>query len=112
MYVDAPAAHAQCGFDGFQHTAAIRAAKTQPILNDFELLLAACMNARVALLVEQRQHFRLLEVLRYNNWKADQAQRIVRRARAGTDSGENGFRRVAPHEFAATLAVQLCAARK
>src|SRR6187401_2773059 len=82
--IHAATTHAQRRFDGFHDARPLRSPETQAILDDFERIAVALVDARIALLLQQRANFGFLEILRYRHGKADVHTRIAgRRSAAG-----------------------------
>ena len=71
----------------------------------------ARVDARVALLLEQRLHFGFAEVLRDRDRERDDAAADRRRRSAVRDLVRDRLRRVAPHGLAAAAAIELRRAR-
>ena len=65
LHVDAAATHAQRGLDGLEYAAAARAGCAEAVLHHVEAVGRARVDARVALLREERQHLGLGEIRRH-----------------------------------------------
>src|SRR5436190_776398 len=104
-------AYAQRRLECFDYAGAFRGADAQAILYDFERLVAALADARVTLLLEQRAHFGLREILRDRDWEGDLKTRIAGCRGAPPDFCIDRVWTISPHRLAAAATVQLRRAR-
>ena len=112
MHMQPAAADAQRGFQRLGESSGVGAGGPQPVLHDFDRLPAARADARVALLLEQRQHFAVLEILRYRDVETDERARIAGCSRPLLQIAADALGRVAADDIPAASAVQMRAARE
>ena len=70
-------------FDAFDHARLVGRRHAQPVLHDLEHVAAARVDAVVALGLEERVHFLLLEILRHRHGEGEHQSRIARGLGAG-----------------------------
>ena len=87
-------------------------ADAKAILHDLQQGVLACMQAGVALALEQLGDFGFGEILRHRYREGDGEPRLVERRRARRKVGENAGRCVAQHQLCAAAAMQLRGACK
>ena len=112
VQVHAAAPDAQRRLDRLHDARALGGSEAQAVLDHFERVAMALVDARVALLLQQRADFGFLEVLRHDHREADVHARIAGRGGAARGVGVDAFGVVAAHGLAAVPAVQSGGARE
>ncbi len=107
MDIHPPPSHPQRRLQRLDHPRALGRAHAQPVLHDLDHPIAPGVDARVALGLQQPQHFLLAEVVRDGHREGDEQPRIARRLGAFGQFSEDRVRRVPPHRPAAAAAEEL-----
>ncbi len=95
----------QGGLECLEHAARAGTPRPEAILHDLERAPLPRMDARIALLLEQLQHFPLVEIVRYHHGKSHDESRVARRS-ARLQVPEDAGGRIAPHRSSTAPAIQ------
>ena len=107
VHGDAPLAHPQRRLQRLDHPHPLGRRHAQAVLHHLQRVAAAGVEARVALRLQQLQHFLLAEIVRNRHREGDHQPRVAGGKGTFGELGADRIGRVAPHRPAAAAAEEL-----
>ena len=101
-----PPPDSQRGLDRLEHATRVGRPGAEPVLHHLEPSWLARVDARVALLLEQREHLGFAEIRRHGHREREHQPGVARGGRARPQVGGDAVRRVPAHRPATAAAVQ------